>query len=117
MMMPDLETHHDRSTHVKYWIVHYGIMVCCGLSALRQAPSGPGQLAWLIGAAAGMLPLAALANKLLGANYLFLRSKPTTPSLLDHFGSWPLYIAPMIATAAAAILLVYALWSVLWGGL
>jgi len=32
-------------------------------------------------------------NLLLGANFLYLRAKPVTPTLLDRFGPWPWYIA------------------------
>jgi hypothetical integral membrane protein (TIGR02206 family) len=31
-------------------------------------------------------------NLLLGANFLYLRAKPVTPTLLDRFGPWPWYI-------------------------
>jgi hypothetical integral membrane protein (TIGR02206 family) len=34
----------------------------------------------------------AVLNRLLDANFLYLRAKPVTPTLLDRFGPWPWYL-------------------------
>lgn len=46
-------------------------------------------------------------NFLLGSNYLYLMHKPTQPSIIDYFGSWPWYIIGMAVVAIAACLLCY----------
>ena len=49
-------------------------------------------------------------NRIAGTNYGFLNWKPSTASLLDVLGPWPLYIF----TAAALILIVWALMTWPW---
>jgi hypothetical integral membrane protein (TIGR02206 family) len=49
-------------------------------------------------------------NSIAGTNYGFLNSKPKTPSLLDLFGPWPVYVL----TAGALILIVWALMTWPW---
>jgi len=44
---------------------------------------------------------AAIGNLATGGNYMFLRRKPSTASLLDVMGSWPLYIVSAAALALA----------------
>ena len=46
-------------------------------------------------------------NYLLGTNYLFLASKPNTPSILDYLGPWPLYILSLEVIALLSFFIVY----------
>jgi hypothetical integral membrane protein (TIGR02206 family) len=41
----------------------------------------------------------------LDANFLYLRERPATPTLLDHFGPWPWYIVVAAAVGLALFLL------------
>lgn len=50
-----------------------------------------------------MMPL----NFLLGMNYLYLRAKPSAPSVLDYMGPWPGYLIGLIILCMAACFLVY----------
>lgn len=59
-----------------------------------------------VGWAAGAMVFNALA----GTNYGFLNSKPTTPSLLDVLGPWPVYLLPEIGL----VLTVWALMTWPW---
>lgn len=53
----------------------------------------------------GYAALVAAVNALLGTNYLFLRRKPPSPTLLDWFGPWPVYVG----VAALVALLLFGL--------
>lgn len=46
-------------------------------------------------------------NNYIGSNYLFLNSKPTTPSLLDLLPPWPVYIAYMELIGVISMLILY----------
>lgn len=50
----------------------------------------------------------AVVDRLLGANYLFLVSKPEPPTPLDYMGPWPWYILGMEAVGVVLFLLMYA---------
>ena len=49
-------------------------------------------------------------NSIAGTNYGFLNRKPETPSLLDLFGPWPVYVL----TASVLLLIVWALMTWPW---
>lgn len=78
----------------------WGLRMCPGWRDYRRT------IAVTAGWAAGTMVFNALA----GTNYGFLNSKPTTPSLLDVLGPWPVYLLPEIAL----VLTVWALMTWPW---
>ena len=77
--------------------------------------------AWVLAAGTGMRPrpraawraflvtnvyaaCVALVNLWLDTNYMFLRQKPASPTLLDWLGPWPWYIVAVEGLALAAFL-------------
>ena len=54
--------------------------------------------AWKVGP---MAAVAGVVDSLLGLNYMYLRAKPLTPTLLDHMGPWPVYIGVAAGVAFA----------------
>jgi len=63
---------------------------------LRPRPGAPTRVFLLTAAWAGFV---ALMNLALDANYMFLRRKPITPTLLDWMGPWPVYLVTGAAVA------------------
>lgn len=55
--------------------------------------------------ALGYLALALAANSLLGTNFAFASGPPPNPSLIDHLGPWPWYLASMQIIGMAFFLL------------
>ncbi len=106
---PALEAPFPSSAWLTFFLSHGGVI----LTALYLAASGkvrptPAGIlrAWLLihvyAAAAGIV------NWLAGTNYGYLAHKPSQPSLLDHLGPWPVYIAAMDVIALVSSLLCYA---------
>ncbi|MFN8093994.1 MAG: TIGR02206 family membrane protein [Vicinamibacteria bacterium] len=61
----------------------------------------PGAAWRAFGLTLGYAVLVAGLNRLLDANFLYLRAKPVTPTLLDRFGPWPWYLVVSAAIGLA----------------
>jgi hypothetical integral membrane protein (TIGR02206 family) len=90
-----------------FFITHSGAVVAAILlvGGLRRIP--PAGAPWRAFAATlAVAAAAAVGNLLTGGNYMFLREKPSTASLLDVMGPWPVYIvtAAVLAIALFALL-------------
>lgn len=103
MLTPDLPWGFPRWEFVVFFGLHGLVLVAAvvlvfglGLRPRRGAP-GRALLATLALAA-----VAGAVNVALGLNFMFLRAKPLTPTLLDHMGPWPVYIG--VATGLAFVL-------------
>jgi hypothetical integral membrane protein (TIGR02206 family) len=57
------------------------------------------------GATAAVAACAALASALTGGNYMYLRERPESASLLDLLGPWPWYVAGAAAVGLALFVL------------
>lgn len=90
---PYLSNGFPHYTFFKYWLVHGGLVVFIVYYTLvfELYPAWTG-----IFRAFGWLHVYAVAmffiNRRLGSNYLYLRHKPPTPTILDYFGPWPWYL-------------------------
>jgi hypothetical integral membrane protein (TIGR02206 family) len=107
MLTPDLPWGFPRWEFVVFFGLHGLVLAAAtvlvfGLG-LRPRPGAPWR-AFLLTAA--WTAFVGAADALLDANYMFLRRKPPTPTLLDWMGPWPVYV---LTGAGLALLLFHAL--------
>jgi hypothetical integral membrane protein (TIGR02206 family) len=100
MLTPDLRQGFPRWEFLVFFGLH-GLVVVAALVltfgfGLRPRPGSAGR-AFL--ATAGYAAVVAGVNAVLGTNFMFLRARPETPTILDWFGPWPLYIGTAGALA------------------
>lgn len=107
LLTPDLPQHFPTYPYFQYYIAHGGVVAAAlllvfglGLQPRRSAVARVAAItvayAMFVGA----------VDALTGANYMYLRSKPATPTLLDAMGPWPWYI---LAAGVVAVVLFFAL--------
>ncbi len=85
--------HHDT---IKFWIVHGGLIIFVFYAIIieRKLPNWRGILHSFLFVQGYVLLILGI-NFLLDANYLFLKERPPTASILDLLGDWPYYIIVM----------------------
>jgi hypothetical integral membrane protein (TIGR02206 family) len=103
MLTPDLPYGFPSADFVIFFGLH-GLALTAAAVAVFGLDLVPARGAWwraflVTLAYAGVV---ALANLALDTNFMYLRAKPAQPTLLDHFGPWPLYL---LAAAGLALLL------------
>jgi hypothetical integral membrane protein (TIGR02206 family) len=90
----------------QYVVTHSGVVLAAlflafGLGMTARSDAVPRVFV----ATAAWAAVATAGNVLTGGNYMFLRERPGTPSLLDYMGPWPWYIL----SAALLALMLFAL--------
>lgn len=87
-----------------YFFLSHGLVVVAaitlifgGMARLRPGAMRRSYLGVLVYAA-----IVGTVDGLTGSNYMYLRAKPTTESLLNAFGPWPIYLLPSAATTLLA---------------
>ncbi|MGH2987679.1 MAG: TIGR02206 family membrane protein [Solirubrobacterales bacterium] len=76
-----------------YFVTHSGAVVAaCLLVFGRRLRPRAGAVRRAVLATLAVAAIAAVANLATGGNYMFLREKPGSGSLLDLLGPWPVYI-------------------------
>jgi hypothetical integral membrane protein (TIGR02206 family) len=112
LLTPDLDAGFPSASFWLFFVPH-GLVIAgvfYATASLRLRPR-PGCLKRVYAALAVAAVPAALANAAFGTNYMYLRRKPATASLLDFMGPWPWYILSM---AAASLLVLMLLYSPFW---
>jgi hypothetical integral membrane protein (TIGR02206 family) len=106
VVTPDLHQTFPSVFYFTYFVTHCGAVVAaCLLVFGLRFEIRRGALWRAFAATLAMAAVAAVANLITGGNYMFLREKPSHPSLLDQMGPWPLYIV----SAAVVALVLFAL--------
>ena len=95
----------ERTASIFVWtffITHGGAVVAAILLVFGRRIVPPAGAVWRVfGATLVVAAAAAIGNLATGGNYMFLREKPSTASLLDVMGPWPVYIAVAAVLALA----------------
>ncbi len=92
-----------------WFFLDHGLIVCATLYLIwsAQARPRPGSIARSLIAANLYAAAVGTFDFVFKTNYMFLRSKPPTPSLLDFLGPWPWYILVGEFIALGLFLLLY----------
>ncbi len=104
---PDLPQHFPSFPFIQYYVAHGGVVAAALLLVvgLGQWPRRQALL-WVAAITVGYAAFVGLLDALTGADYLYLRAKPTSATLLDVMGPWPWYIgwAALVGMALFVIL-------------
>ena len=107
LLTPDLPQGFPTYPYFQYYIAHGGVVAAAlllifglGLNPRRSA------LVRVVTITIFYTAFVGVVDALTGANYMYLRSKPPAPTLLDAMGPWPWYI---VAAALVALALFLAL--------
>lgn len=92
-LTPDLLAPLLSFSSINFFVRHGGVVTAI-LYLLWSRQARPRPHSWRFAFLALNLYAAAIGlfDFLFGANYLYLRNKPASASLLDAMGAWPLYI-------------------------
>jgi len=107
IITPDLPHHFPSFPFVQYYVAHGGVVAAALLLVvgLGQWPRRNAFL-WLAGLTLAYAAAVGLIDAATGANYMYLRAKPTSATPLDVMGPWPWYIgaAALVGFAMFVIL-------------
>jgi hypothetical integral membrane protein (TIGR02206 family) len=110
VITPDLGQPFPSIFYFTYFTIHSGAVVAaCLLVFGRRLFPRPWAVWRVFALTAVFAALAGAGNLLTGGNYMFLREKPSSASLLDLMGPWPWYIPSTAALALAMFLTLEAL--------
>jgi hypothetical integral membrane protein (TIGR02206 family) len=90
-----------------YFITHSGVVLAALFLAFGLGMTArSGAVRRVLLATFAWAAVATAGNIFTGGNYMFLRERPETPSILDYMGPWPWYIlsATLLALALFALL-------------
>jgi hypothetical integral membrane protein (TIGR02206 family) len=102
VLTPDLGADFPELIYWTFFITHSGAVVAAVLLVIgRRITPRRGAVGRAFGATLVVAAAAGTANLLTGGNYMWLREKPDTASLLDVMGPWPWYIVSGAGLALA----------------
>jgi hypothetical integral membrane protein (TIGR02206 family) len=106
VITPDLPQHFPTFPFFQYYVAHGGIVAAALflVVGLGQWPRRDAVLR-VAGITIVYALLVGAIDAATGANYMYLRSKPASASLLDLLGPWPVYIAWASLVGAALLLI------------
>jgi hypothetical integral membrane protein (TIGR02206 family) len=106
VLTPDLGADFPEILFLTYFVTHGGAVVAALVLVVgRGVTPRAGAVRRVYVATLAVAALAATANLVTGGNFMWLREKPDTSSLLDVMGPWPWYILSVAVLALALFLL------------
>jgi hypothetical integral membrane protein (TIGR02206 family) len=107
VITPDLPQHFPTFAFIQYYVAHGGVVAAALLLVvgLRQWPR-PRAIVWVAALTVAYAAFVGLLDAVTGANYMYLRAKPGSATVLDALGPWPWYIgsAGLVGIALFVIL-------------
>ncbi len=105
LLTPDLPQHFPSFLFVQYCVAHGGSVTAALLLVvgLRLTPRRRAVISVAV-ITIGYAALVGLVDAATGANYMYLRFKPPSPTPLDLLGAWPWYLVPATVIGAALFL-------------
>ena len=107
LLTPDLPQSFPSYPYFQYYMVHGGVVASALLLVigLRLHPR-PWSVLKVAGLTLGYVALVGGVDAITGSNYMYLRAKPPSPTLLDLLGPWPVYLvsATLVGVALLAVL-------------
>jgi hypothetical integral membrane protein (TIGR02206 family) len=91
---PDLPQHFPTFPFLQYYVAHGGVVAAALflVVGLGQWPRRHAYV-WIAGLTIAYAAFVGLLDLVTGADYMYLRAKPPSATLLDVMGPWPWYIA------------------------
>ena len=108
VITPDIPKGFPSFDYFRYWIVHLGLLVIIfyAIFVFKMKPTWKSMFKAFLTLQCYMLFIFGV-NYLLGANYSYLNSKPTSASALDYLGPWPMYIVVVEVFLIPYFMLIY----------
>ena len=93
VITPDLPHHFPSFPFIQYYVAHGGVVTAALflVVGLGQWPRARAVI-WVIGLTFAYAAFVGFLDAVTGADYLYLRAKPASATLLDVMGPWPWYI-------------------------
>jgi hypothetical integral membrane protein (TIGR02206 family) len=107
LLTPDLPQHFPSYPYLQYYVAHGGVVAAALVLVvgLRLHPR-PWAVVRVAGLTVAYAAFVGVVDAVTGADYMFLRGKPPSPTPLDLLGPWPVYIfgAALIGLVLFAVL-------------
>jgi hypothetical integral membrane protein (TIGR02206 family) len=107
IITPDLPQHFPTFPFIQYYVAHGGVVAAALVLVVGvgQWPR-PRAILWVAALTVAYAALVGLLDAVTGADYMYLRAKPASATVLDLMGPWPWYIgwAALVGLALFAIL-------------
>ena len=114
LLTPDLPQPFPTYPYFQYYIAHGGVVAAALVLVvgLRIQPR-PWAVVWIAGITIAYAGVVGAVDAIAGADYMFLRVKPPSPTLFDMLGPWPWYI---LSAAGVGLILLVILDAPFWPG-